>query len=142
MAAHAKTTVETDNLQTTQTVEKSAATLIQSLTRIESKAVDQLILSELSSDVVLINQIGHYIVSSGGKRLRPILHLLAAKALDYRAEHHITLAAIIEFIHTATLLHDDVVDESELRRGQDTANAVWGNAASVLVGDFLYSLFI
>ncbi len=139
MVAHAKTTSETDNIQTTQTAEKSATVQIQSLTRIECKAVDQLILSELSSDVVLINQIGHYIVNSGGKRLRPILHLLAAKALNYKDEHHITLAAVIEFIHTATLLHDDVVDESNLRRGQDTANAVWGNAASVLVGDFLYS---
>ena len=139
MVAHAKTTLETANIQTTQTAEKSATTQIQALTKIECKAVDQLILSELSSDVVLINQIGHYIINSGGKRLRPILHLLAAKALNYNSEHHITLAAVIEFIHTATLLHDDVVDESDLRRGQDTANAVWGNAASVLVGDFLYS---
>jgi octaprenyl-diphosphate synthase len=139
MVAHAKTTLETANIQTTQITEKSATTQVQSLTRIECKAVDQLILGELSSDVVLINQIGHYIINSGGKRLRPMLHLLAAKALNYNSGHHITLAAVIEFIHTATLLHDDVVDESDLRRGQDTANAVWGNAASVLVGDFLYS---
>ncbi|NJD06966.1 MAG: octaprenyl diphosphate synthase [Methylococcaceae bacterium] len=105
----------------------------------ETAAVDQLILKELSSDVVLINQIGNYIVTSGGKRLRPMLLLLAAKALGYQGKDHITLAAVIEFIHTATLLHDDVVDESSLRRGQDTVNSLWGNAASVLVGDFLYS---
>ncbi len=102
-------------------------------------AVDQLILRELQSDVVLINQIGHYIVNSGGKRLRPMLLLLAAKALGCHDRHVITLAAVIEFIHTATLLHDDVVDESTLRRGRDTANALWGNSASVLVGDYLYS---
>ncbi len=113
--------------------------LIKTLTLDDSKATDQLILNELNSDVVLINQIGHYIVSSGGKRLRPMLLLLAAKALDYDGKQHLTLAAVIEFIHTATLLHDDVVDESDLRRGKGSANAVWGNAASVLVGDFLYS---
>ena len=105
----------------------------------ETVAVDQLILCELQSDVVLINQIGHYIVNSGGKRLRPMLLLLAAKALACGDRHVITLAAVIEFIHTATLLHDDVVDESTLRRGRDTANALWGNSASVLVGDYLYS---
>jgi octaprenyl-diphosphate synthase len=88
---------------------------------------------------VLINQIGHYIVGSGGKRLRPLLVLLAARACGYTGEHHIDMAAIVEFIHTATLLHDDVVDGSELRRNRETANAVWGNEASVLVGDFLYS---
>ena len=103
------------------------------------KAVDQLILDQLRSDVVLINQVGHYIVGSGGKRLRPLLVLLAAKSLGYQGERDTDIAAIIEFIHTATLLHDDVVDGSELRRNRDTANAVWGNAASVLVGDFLYS---
>jgi octaprenyl-diphosphate synthase len=112
---------------------------IRRLVETETAAVDRLILHELSSDVVLINQIGHYIVNSGGKRLRPMLLLLAAKALDYRGQQHITLAAVIEFIHTATLLHDDVVDESTLRRGQNTANALWGNSASVLVGDYLYS---
>ncbi|BCX81093.1 octaprenyl-diphosphate synthase [Methylomarinovum caldicuralii] len=112
---------------------------VRALVADQVEAVDRLILAELSSDVVLINQIGRYIVSSGGKRLRPLLHLLAANALGYEGEDHITLAAVIEFIHTATLLHDDVVDESELRRGRDTANAVWGNAASVLVGDYLYS---
>jgi octaprenyl-diphosphate synthase len=102
-------------------------------------ATDQLILDRLASDVVLINQVGHYIVGSGGKRLRPVSVLLAANALGYSGKHHIDLAAIVEFIHTATLLHDDVVDGSEQRRSRDTANAVWGNAASVLVGDFLYS---
>jgi octaprenyl-diphosphate synthase len=112
---------------------------IRKLVEPESNAVDQLILQELSSDVVLINQIGHYIVNSGGKRLRPMLLLLAAKALGCEDRHQITLAAVIEFIHTATLLHDDVVDESTLRRGKDTANALWGNSASVLVGDYLYS---
>jgi octaprenyl-diphosphate synthase len=109
------------------------------LTLDDSQATDQLILDELNSDVVLINQIGHYIVGSGGKRLRPMLLLLTAKALNYDGQQHLTLAAVIEFIHTATLLHDDVVDESDLRRGKGSANAVWGNAASVLVGDFLYS---
>ena len=103
------------------------------------QAVDQLILKRLQSDVVLINQIGHYIVGSGGKRLRPLLVLLAAKACGYAGDRHLDMAAIVEFIHTATLLHDDVVDGSELRRNRDTANAVWGNEASVLVGDFLYS---
>lgn len=95
--------------------------------------------TRLQSEVVLINQIGTHIINSGGKRLRPIIHLLSARALSYEGKQHIDLAAIIEFIHTATLLHDDVVDNSDLRRGKDTANALWGNAASVLVGDFLYS---
>ncbi|MCU0734234.1 MAG: octaprenyl diphosphate synthase [Methylotetracoccus sp.] len=112
---------------------------VKRLVEDEMAAVDRLILSELSSDVLLINQIGHYIVQSGGKRLRPMLLLLAARALDYTGREHITLATVIEFIHTATLLHDDVVDESSLRRGRDTVNSLWGNAASVLVGDFLYS---
>lgn len=112
---------------------------IKNLTAAETTAVDQLILNELSSDVVLINQIGHYIIGNGGKRLRPLLLLLAAKALGEANQNHLILAAVIEFIHTATLLHDDVVDESALRRGQESANAVWGNAASVLVGDYLYS---
>lgn len=112
---------------------------IKNLTSSEAKAVDQLIINELSSDVVLINQMGHYIVGNGGKRLRPMLLLLAAKALGGVHDNHLILAAVIEFIHTATLLHDDVVDESDLRRGKESANAVWGNAASVLVGDYLYS---
>lgn len=103
------------------------------------KAVDALIVQRLKSDVVLINQIGHYIVNSGGKRLRPLSVLLAARACGYNGSHHRDLAAVVEFIHTATLLHDDVVDGSELRRNRETANVVWGNEASVLVGDFLYS---
>lgn len=101
--------------------------------------VDALIRKQLYSDVVLVRQVAEYIVASGGKRLRPMLVLLSAEALGYQGEHHRTLAAVIEFIHTATLLHDDVVDESSLRRGRDTANAVFGNAASVLVGDFVYT---
>ena len=103
------------------------------------EAVNQTIIEQLHSDVDLVENIGHYIVDAGGKRLRPLLVLLMAKSLGYRAQQHIELAAIIEFIHTATLLHDDVVDLSSLRRGRATANAKWGNAPSVLVGDFLYS---
>ena len=102
-------------------------------------AVDRLIRERLQSDVALINQLSHYIINSGGKRLRPLMVLLAARACNYQGEQHINLAAVIEFIHTATLLHDDVVDASSLRRGNMTANAVWGNEAAVLVGDFLYS---
>jgi len=105
----------------------------------DMKLVDNHIQASLKSDVVLINQIANYIVASGGKRLRPMLLTLCAHACGYQGKDHIPLAAIIEFIHTATLLHDDVVDESDLRRGQQSAHAVWGNAASVLVGDFLYS---
>ena len=103
------------------------------------RATDRLIRDELRSDVALINQLGGYIINSGGKRLRPMLVLLAARACSIRDNRHINLAAVIEFIHTATLLHDDVVDASGLRRGRETANAVWGNEASVLVGDYLYS---
>ncbi len=102
-------------------------------------AVDKLISTSLESDVALVSQVSRYIVTSGGKRLRPLLVLLAARALGYRGDQHIRAAAIIEFIHTATLLHDDVVDSSSQRRGRDTANTVFGNQASVLVGDFLYS---
>lgn len=112
---------------------------IRALIQDDIQATDQLILNKLSSDVVLINQIGQYIIHSGGKRLRPLLVLLCAKACGYQGQHHLTMAAVIEFIHTSTLLHDDVVDESTTRRGNKTANEVWGNAASVLVGDFLYS---
>jgi octaprenyl-diphosphate synthase len=101
--------------------------------------VNDLIRGSLHSDVALINQLSHYIINSGGKRLRPLLVLLSANACKYRGNQHINLAAVIEFIHTATLLHDDVVDASQLRRGNMTANALWGNEASVLVGDFLYS---
>jgi octaprenyl-diphosphate synthase len=102
-------------------------------------AVNREITRQLASDVALVNQVAHYIVGSGGKRLRPLLVLLAARACGYAGKQHALLAAIIEFIHTATLLHDDVVDKSDLRRGQETANSVFGNQASVLVGDFLYS---
>lgn len=112
---------------------------IRALISDDMQAVDALILRRLESDVVLINQIGHYIVQSGGKRLRPVAVLLAARACDYLGNRHIDLATVIEFIHTATLLHDDVVDGSKLRRNHETANALWGNEASVLVGDFLYS---
>jgi len=112
---------------------------IRALVHSETRAVDQLILKRLSSDVALIDELGRYIISSGGKRLRPLLVLLAARACGYHGQDHIELAAVIEFIHTATLLHDDVVDASNLRRGNQTANAIWGNEAAVLVGDFLYS---
>ena len=105
------------------------------------KALDDVIRRRLASEVVLIDQIAAYIIQSGGKRVRPALLLLIAKALGYNKEipHALELAAVVEFIHTATLLHDDVVDESTMRRGKQTANAAFGNAASVLVGDFLYS---
>jgi octaprenyl-diphosphate synthase len=102
-------------------------------------AVDQVIRTRLHSEVTLINQVGAYIINSGGKRLRPALVVLSAESFGYRGKHHHDLAAVVEFIHTATLLHDDVVDESALRRGRETANALFGNSASVLVGDFLYS---
>ena len=101
--------------------------------------VDAQIRTRLDSDVALVRQVAQYLVSAGGKRLRPALHLLATGALGYRGDNRFELAAVIEFIHTATLLHDDVVDASELRRGRQTANAAFGNAAAVLVGDFLYS---
>ncbi|MCA1715183.1 MAG: polyprenyl synthetase family protein [Gammaproteobacteria bacterium] len=112
---------------------------IQALAASDLAAVDALIRHRLASDVVLVNQVAEHIVKAGGKRLRPMLLLLAAQALGHRGADAHQLAAVIEFIHTATLLHDDVVDESELRRGRKTANALWGNAPSVLVGDFLYS---
>ncbi|MCB5227925.1 octaprenyl diphosphate synthase [Alishewanella sp. 16-MA] len=112
---------------------------IQQLSADDMAAVNQHIFSQLSSDVALINQLGIYIVNSGGKRLRPLLAVLAARALGYQGTQHLSIAAIVEFIHTSTLLHDDVVDESTMRRGKETANALFGNQASVLVGDFLYS---
>ncbi|MGK2888153.1 MAG: octaprenyl diphosphate synthase [Candidatus Malihini olakiniferum] len=101
--------------------------------------VNGVILAQLNSDVILINQIGNYIIGGGGKRIRPMIAVLAARALAYEGDKHVTIAALIEFIHTATLLHDDVVDESDMRRGKETANAAFGNAASVLVGDFIYT---
>lgn len=112
---------------------------IQTLVEQDMLDVNQLIHQQMQSDVALVKQLGLYIVNSGGKRIRPMLALLAARALGYEGDKHITLATIIEFIHTATLLHDDVVDESALRRGEPTANAEFGNAASVLVGDFIYT---
>ncbi len=112
---------------------------IKALVEDDLTAVNREISLRLRSDVFLINQLAGYIINSGGKRLRPIIVLLGARALGYRGQAHVQLATIIEFIHTATLLHDDVVDASEMRRGQSTANTIWGNEASVLVGDFLYS---
>ena len=112
---------------------------VRALGRSGMESVDQLIRTSLQSDVMLVSQVAEHIVMSGGKRLRPLIVLLAARALGYDGDKHVNVAAIIEFIHTATLLHDDVVDHSERRRGRDTANAVFGNQASVLVGDFLYS---
>jgi octaprenyl-diphosphate synthase len=112
---------------------------VRELARREMEAVDALIREQLRSNVALIDQLGAYIINNGGKRLRPLLMVLSAGACGYRGQSHQELAAVIEFIHTATLLHDDVVDESELRRSRKTANALFGNAASVLVGDFLYS---
>ncbi|MDP8079077.1 octaprenyl diphosphate synthase [Phocoenobacter skyensis] len=112
---------------------------IQALIKDDMQGVNQAILEQLNSDVVLINQLGHYIISGGGKRIRPLIVLLSAKSLNYQGSAHIICAAFIEFVHTATLLHDDVVDESDMRRGKETANALFGNAASVLVGDFIYT---
>ncbi|KOO05108.1 octaprenyl diphosphate synthase [Vibrio nereis] len=112
---------------------------IQALTADDMAKVNETIHAQLNSDVSLINQLGFYIISGGGKRIRPLLAVLSARALGYQGDAHTTAAAFIEFIHTATLLHDDVVDESDMRRGKATANAAFGNAASVLVGDFIYT---
>jgi len=112
---------------------------VRALVADDLRRVDQVIVERLASDVVLVNQISQYIIGAGGKRLRPLSVLLAARACGYDGDQHVDAAAIIEFIHTATLLHDDVVDGSEMRRGRDTANHVFGNQASVLVGDYLYS---
>ncbi|WGE31382.1 octaprenyl diphosphate synthase [Actinobacillus genomosp. 2] len=112
---------------------------IQALAKQDMQAVDAEILAQLNSEVILINQLGHYIIAGGGKRIRPLIAVLAANALGYTGNKHVTCAAFIEFVHTATLLHDDVVDESDMRRGRATANATFGNAASVLVGDFIYT---
>lgn len=112
---------------------------LKQLLSADMASVDHAIRTRLHSEVLLVNQVGEYIINSGGKRLRPALVVLSADALGYQGKHHHDLAAVVEFIHTATLLHDDVVDESELRRGRATASALFGNAASVLVGDFLYS---
>ena len=112
---------------------------VNALAADDMAAVNRLIQQRLHSEVALVNQLSGYIINSGGKRLRPMLVLLSARAFDYPGDQHHNLAAVVEFIHTATLLHDDVVDASDRRRGQDTANARWGNEAAVLVGDFLYS---
>ena len=112
---------------------------IQALTADDMAKVNETIHAQLNSDVSLTNQLGFYIISGGGKRIRPLLAVLSARALGYQGQAHTTAAAFIEFIHTATLLHDDVVDESDMRRGKATANAAFGNAASVLVGDFIYT---
>ena len=116
-----------------------ATEYLKTLLAPEMAEVDRVLRESLSSDVALIRQIAEYIVGGGGKRLRPALVLLSARACGYEGAHRYTLAAVVEMIHTATLLHDDVVDDSKLRRGHATANATFGNAASVLVGDFLYS---
>lgn len=113
--------------------------IIRDFLAADMQAVDSLIRTRLGSDVALVREVAEYIIGSGGKRLRPALVLLSAGACGYQGHHHHVLAAVVEFIHTATLLHDDVVDASELRRGATTANALFGNAASVLVGDFVYS---
>ncbi|AYQ57183.1 Geranylgeranyl pyrophosphate synthase [Bathymodiolus thermophilus thioautotrophic gill symbiont] len=112
---------------------------IQNLIKADVEKTNQVLIQHLSSDVALINQMSGYIINAGGKRLRPLLLLLCARASNYQGNHHYLMAVVIELIHTATLLHDDIVDESHSRRGKETANEVWGNAASVLVGDFLYS---
>lgn len=112
---------------------------LKQLIAADMAAVDRVIRARLHSEVALVNQVGEYIVNSGGKRLRPALVVLSAQAFGYKGSFHHNLAAVVEFIHTATLLHDDVVDESDLRRGKATASALFGNSASVLVGDFLYS---
>jgi octaprenyl-diphosphate synthase len=110
-----------------------------SVVKQDSQAVDDLIRANLNSEVPMVEEIAAYLIEAGGKRLRPLLVLLCAKACGYQGRDHVKLAAVIEFLHTAMLLHDDVVDESDLRRGRETVNAAWGNAPSVLVGDFLHS---
>ena len=116
----------------------TAAEILSPITQ-DMQAVDEIIRQRLASHVVMINQLAEHIIGSGGKRLRPALAVLAANSLNATGQQHLILAAVVEFIHTATLLHDDVVDHSDMRRGQSTANALWGNEASVLTGDFLYS---
>ncbi len=114
-------------------------TEIQALMKSELDLMNKILVDRLDSNVDLISQMSHYIINSGGKRIRPLLLLLCAKATDYDGDYHYSMAVVIELIHTATLLHDDVVDQSTTRRGQESANELWGNAPSVLVGDFLYS---
>ena len=112
---------------------------IQALMKSEIDLMNKILTDRLGSNVELINKMSQYIINSGGKRIRPLILLLCAKATDYRGDYHYSMAVVIELIHTATLLHDDVVDQSTTRRGQESANELWGNAPSVLVGDFLYS---
>jgi len=115
------------------------AVSIQQYVKDDFKALNDNVIQQLHSEVPLIENIGHYLIEAGGKRIRPLLALLCARAFDYQGSQHIHLATVIEFLHTATLLHDDVVDMSEMRRGRPTANTRWGNPSSVLVGDFIYS---
>lgn len=124
---------------TNSTPETFTLDSLKLFTSADMQRVNEVIEQHLSSEVVLINQLSQHIIHSGGKRLRPMLVMLAAKACGYKGQNDALLAAIIEFIHTATLLHDDVVDESEMRRGEQTASSIWGNEAAVLVGDYLYS---
>lgn len=124
----------TDNNAHTYTIDQ-----LKDLTAADMTRVNQVIVDNLASPVVLINQLSQHIIYSGGKRLRPMLVMLCAKACDYQGDQDALLASVVEFIHTATLLHDDVVDDSDLRRGQETASSIWGNEAAVLVGDYLYS---
>jgi len=112
---------------------------LKKLTDSDMLRVNQVISDDLASEVVLINQLSQHIILSGGKRLRPMLVILAARACNYQGDEDALLAAVVEFIHTATLLHDDVVDDSDMRRGKQTASTIWGNEAAVLVGDYLYS---
>ncbi len=112
---------------------------IKNLVKTDFKEVDKIVTSSLRSHINLISEVGTYMIKGGGKRLRPLLVLLCARAIGYKGTQHLALAAVVEFIHTATLLHDDVIDDSELRRGRKTANYIWSNEASILVGDFLYS---
>ena len=112
---------------------------IQALMKSDLEAMDEILVNRLDSNIDLINQMSQYIINSGGKRIRPLLLLICARATNYKGDYHHAMAVVIELIHTATLLHDDVVDHSATRRGQETANELWGNAPSVLVGDFLYS---
>ena len=127
------------NLERDENNGKDAFDQLHGLVAEDLKGVNRLIVQNMQSPVALIPQLAGHIVASGGKRLRPLMTLAAARLCGYEGERHIGLASCVEFIHTATLLHDDVVDESALRRGQDSANAIWGNKASVLVGDFLFS---
>ncbi|MGM0985137.1 MAG: octaprenyl diphosphate synthase [Pseudomonadota bacterium] len=122
-----------------QSSSPDTASLLHAAVADDFLAVNRTIMAQLASRIPLVETIGQYIIESGGKRLRPLLVLLAARSLDYAGDRHITLATLVEFMHTSTLLHDDVVDESHMRRGKATANDAWGNAPSVLVGDFLYS---